>query len=111
MVHGWQNDGYQKGLFYGVSEENECPAGCGEIETRQHYMHCKTPELCKSYQQHRVLFNQVHVKLHTVQAVYHALTNILTTVREGANPILVLHFDSDINKAIRVAWNEQKETG
>jgi len=74
-------------------------------------MRYKTLELSKIYQQHSVLFNQIHVKLHTAKAVYHALTNILTAVREGANHILVLHFDSDINKAVRVAWNEQKEIG
>ena len=85
--------------------------GCGEIETRQHYVRCKTPELSKSYQQHRVLLSQAHVKHHTAQAVYYVLTNILTGVREGENPILVLHFDSGIDKAVRVVWNKQKEIG
>ena len=45
MVHGWQNDGRQKGLFYDIGEECECPAGCGHTETRFHYIQCKAPQL------------------------------------------------------------------
>ena len=45
MVHGWQNDGQQKGLFYKIWEECECPAGCGHIETQFHYFQCTAPQL------------------------------------------------------------------
>ena len=45
MVHGWQNDGQQKGLFYDTGEECECPAGCGHTETQFHYIQSKAPQL------------------------------------------------------------------
>ena len=34
LVHGWQNDGQQKALFYEDCEEAMCPAGCEKWESR-----------------------------------------------------------------------------
>ena len=41
LVHGWHNDGQQKDLFYDNNEDNICQAGCGERESRLHYIQCK----------------------------------------------------------------------
>ena len=38
MVHRWQHDGHQNGLFYGIGDGCECIAGCREMETRYHYI-------------------------------------------------------------------------
>ena len=40
MAHGWQHDGYQKGLFFGAGEHCECPAGCRIPEDRFRHMSC-----------------------------------------------------------------------
>ena len=34
LVHGWQNDGQQKELFYENGDDTMCPAGCRKYETR-----------------------------------------------------------------------------
>ena len=102
LVYGWQNDGYQKGLFYGINENSAYPAGCGEIETRQHYIRCQAHDLRAGYNQHRLLLKQVHGKLHTAQVIYRALIDIIQTVREGKTPVLVLHLKSDIADTVRV---------
>ena len=36
LVHGWQNDGQQKYLFYESNEDNMCLADCGEMESKFH---------------------------------------------------------------------------
>ena len=41
MVHGWQNDGYQKDLFYEDNQDNMCPAGCGMVKRRLNFVSCK----------------------------------------------------------------------
>ena len=41
LVHGWQNDGQQKELFYEDSDDTLCPAGCGEIESRMYLFSAK----------------------------------------------------------------------
>lgn len=37
LVHDYQNDGYQKYLFYGISEECKCPIGYGKLESRLYF--------------------------------------------------------------------------
>ena len=32
MVHGWENNGQKKDLFYENNEDYWCPAGCGQTE-------------------------------------------------------------------------------
>ena len=45
MVHGWQNDGYQKDLFDELNENHLCPAGCGEEEGQLDFVKYKAMAL------------------------------------------------------------------
>lgn len=38
LVHGWQNDGQQKELFYEDGEDILCPAGCGQPESKTNFI-------------------------------------------------------------------------
>ena len=49
FVHNWQNDGQQKLNFYGVEEETQCPAKCGEQETNLHFIACQSTPIAKSF--------------------------------------------------------------
>ena len=49
LVHGWQNDGQQKELFYEDCEEVMCPAGCGKWESRMHFIQCTAGNLQKGH--------------------------------------------------------------
>ena len=41
LVHGWQNDGQQKELFYeDCEEEVVCPTGCGKWASRMYFIQC-----------------------------------------------------------------------
>ena len=40
LVHGLQNNGQQKELFYEDGEDTLCPAGCGRSESRIHFIQC-----------------------------------------------------------------------
>ena len=57
------------------------------------------------------MFNKAHVKLCTAQVVYHAMTGILDALREGHEPMLETHCESDIAGVVREAWLEQKMIG
>ena len=83
-----------------MADDMICSAECGEMETRLHYTCRKFPALSKFYQQHRTMFNQVHVKLCTAQIVYHAMTSILGALRDGDEPVLMITCDSDIDRAV-----------
>ena len=39
-MYNWQNDGYQKQLFH-AQMDMKCPTNCGELESHNHYLHCK----------------------------------------------------------------------
>ena len=56
MVHGWQNDGHQKDLFYDNDEEYTCPAGCGGKEMRMHYVQCKAKAMTEGYMRRKLVF-------------------------------------------------------
>jgi hypothetical protein len=111
LVHGWQNDGYQKGLFYGITEESMCPTGCGLVETRQHYMRCTAPTLGASYSQLHMAFKRKHAGIHTAKPIYDIMLKILKFIRTDEAPVLVTHFESDMDRTIKEAWEEQKEIG
>ena len=86
-------------------------AGCGTTETRQHYIWCTASLLCISHKPHRLVLHQVHAKLHTAKVVYDVLISILNALRIGGHPKLVLHFNSSLERAVKEAWQEQKEIG
>ena len=60
LVHGWQNDGQQKDLFYENNEENMCPASCGECDSRLHHIQCKAPNMDKANNDRCKLTRVVH---------------------------------------------------
>ena len=111
LVHGWQNDGYQKGLFYGITDASMCPTGCGQLETRQHYMRCTAPTLGASYSQLHLAFKRTHVGLHTAKPIYDIMLYILKCIRTDETPILVQYFESDMARATQEAWMEQQKIG
>ena len=82
LVHGWQNDGCRKGLFYDIQEDTMCPTGCGETELRQHCMNCVSPSLRVSYTQFRIAFLQVNTNVHTAKTIINALSHILICIRK-----------------------------
>ena len=73
------------------------------METRMHYVCCKSLALSKGYRTLFTMFNKVHVKICTAQVVYHALTHILDAIREGREPVLIIHFNPDIDRDVRAA--------
>ena len=105
MVHNWQNDGYQKGLFYGVDKDTMYPAGCGPRETRLHYLYCKAPSMKKAHQRHKEIFHHTHAKLKTAKVIYDAPESIIGATQTGdKTPTLRLHYDSPIDRAVQAAW-------
>ena len=60
MVHGWQNNGYQKDLFRNELEGMMFPAGYGQSEVRLQFFKCTAPTLITSHRKHRGEFNAVH---------------------------------------------------
>ena len=53
----------------------------------------------------------MHAKLHTAKVVYDVLISILNALRIGGHPKLVSHFNSSLERAVKEAWQEQKEIG
>lgn len=70
IVHGWQNDGQQRELFYENSGDTLCPVGCGETESRMHFIQCRTTHLQASHIKRREQFRQVDSKLKTAKVIY-----------------------------------------
>ena len=86
MVHGWQNDGYQKDLFDEDGETHVCPAGCGEQEGRLHFVRCKAVALKVGYGKRTEKFQTVHKSLKTAGVIYHSLLSMLKHLRDGGEP-------------------------
>ena len=63
LVHGWQNDGQQKELFYEDGDDIMCPAGCGQTETRMHFIQCTARHLQSGHIKRRGEFKKNHAKL------------------------------------------------
>ena len=42
LVHGWQHDGYQKGIVFGIGESCDCRAGSGLPGNHLHCIYCQT---------------------------------------------------------------------
>ena len=104
MVHGWQNDGYQKDLFNGDGEPREYPAGCGENEGRLHFVKCKAVALSVGYKQRSDPFKKVHNGLKTAGVVYQYYFSILQHFREGGGPpSFVSHFESPMETLVKEA--------
>ena len=85
MVHGWQQDGYQKGLFFGASDYCECPAGYGFPENRFHYMLCLDPMMEKGHTKKKQDFKTMHIHLKTAKVIYDAIICILKSMRYGTH--------------------------
>jgi len=112
LVHGWQNDGQQKELFYEDSEETFCSAGCGNTESRMHFIQCTARNLQAGYIKRREEFKRVHCKLKTARVIFEVFMIICISLRCGdAQPSRVTHFDSDLDKVVQKAWEEQWEIG
>ena len=47
MVHGWQNNGQQKDLFYENNEDSWCMAGCGQTGKTLYFVRCMAPRMRK----------------------------------------------------------------
>ena len=86
MAHGWQHDGYQKYLFAEDGETYECPAGCGEMECRLHFVICKAVAVKLGHKQKLEKFKEVHKRLKTAGVIYQAFLGILQHLREGGDP-------------------------
>ena len=112
LVHGWQNDGQQKELFYEDSDETLCPAGCGEAESRMHFIQCQAPHLHASHIKRREEFRRVHGKLKTEKVIYERFMRIFISLRMGdAPPSPATHYDSALDMMVQRAWDEQRDIG
>ena len=80
-VHDWQHDGHQIGLFYGTGDNTVCPTGCGEEETRHHFISCKAPQATLSFRQRVDVFKGVHKRHRTASAIFTAFLNIIHHIR------------------------------
>jgi hypothetical protein len=56
-------------------------------------------------------FKRKHAGLHTAKPIYDIMLNILKFIRTDETPILVNHFESDMDRTIKEAWEEQKKIG
>ena len=112
LVHGWQNDGQQKELFYEECEDSMCPAGCGAHESRIHFIQCTAKHLQAGHIKRREEFKRAHGKLKTAKVVYQAMMRIFNSLRCGdAPPSVLSYFASDIDIEVQKAWTEQKKIG
>ena len=107
LVHGWQNDGYQKIPFFGIGENCECPAGYGQPETRLHFVKYTAPMLKNGHNKHQIKCKTAHAKMQTTKVIYDAIMSILSSLHHGTKtPKLITHFDSEIDRMVNEAWEE-----
>ena len=86
MAHGWQHDGYQKGLFFGAGDHCVCPAGCGIPEDRFHYISRPAPMMDKCHKKKKKEFKAAHTKIRTSKVIYDAIMCIFSSLRYGNPP-------------------------
>ena len=111
-VHGLQNDGQQKELFYKDSDNTRDSTGCGERESRTHFTLCKATHLQASHIKGREGFQQTHGKVKTAKVIYDAFMRICISLRLGdAPPSSVTHFDSAIDRMVQQALDAQRAIG
>ena len=112
LVHGWQNDGQQRDLFYGNNEEHRCSAGRGKWDSWLYYIKCKSPRMNKAHNDRRVTLHTAHKKLKTAGIIYDAFTQILGYLRKGGSkPIYRSRFKSKMDTVVRESWVEQELIG
>ena len=112
MVHGWQNDGYQKDLFYEDNQDNMCLAGCGAVEGRLHFVHCTAGQMKAGQRVCLGKFHKVHKKLKMAGIIYNSLLSILLYFKDGGEPPRFLQqYESSMDTMVEKAWKEQKLIG
>ena len=110
LVHGWQNDGQQKELFYEDCVEVVCLAGCGKSESRMNFIQCTARHLQAGHIKRREEFRQVHKKLRTAKVIYEGFMRIFSALRCGDSPpSRVTHFESELDDKVQRAWKETEE--
>ena len=114
LAHGWQHDGYQKGLFYEDLEEIEvmCPAGCGKKEERLHYIQCTSPLIAEGNKLIQRKFKESQIRLKTATVICDAFSAILGSLRRRTGqPQLASYFESEMGTMVQDAWKEQEAIG
>ena len=86
MVHGWENDGYQKDLFYEDNQDHICPAGCGMAERRLHFVSCNADEMKVGQRKILGKFHKVHKALKKAVIIYNSLVRIIMYLKDGGDP-------------------------
>ena len=110
LVHGWQNNGQQKHLFYKDGEDTLCPAGCDQPDSRTHFIQCTVRHLQAGHIKRRGEFKKTHGKLCIVKVTYDGFMRIFISLRCGDAPLSnVTYFESDLDKMVQHAWMEQRE--
>jgi len=112
LVHGWQNDGQQKHLFYKDGEDTLCPAGCGQSDSRMYFIQCTSRHLQAGHIKRRGDFRKTYGKLRTAKVIYEDFMRIFISLRSGDAPTShVTYFESDLDKTVRREWIEQRKIG
>ena len=112
MVHGWQNDGYQKDLFYKDNQDNLCPSGCGAVEERLHFVHYTAGQMKAGQRVMLGKFHKVHIQLKTAGIIYNSLMRIIMYLKDGGEPPCFLQqYESSMDTIVEKAWKEQKLIG
>lgn len=57
-------------IFYENCEDSMRPAGCGQPESRMHFIQCTTRYLQSNHIKRREEFKQTHSKLKTAKVIY-----------------------------------------
>ena len=56
-------------------------------------------------------FKGSHVKIRIAKVIYDALQTMIYYLRHGTTPTLLSHFNSEIDRMLKQAWDEQKAIG
>ena len=77
LMFNWQYVGERKNMM--EEADGVCPTGCGDFETKLHYIFCKSKEMITRRARHRsILLKQLQV-LNTYPGIQTAISNAITT--------------------------------
>jgi hypothetical protein len=124
--HGWQNTGYQKLQFLQsalkqdevLTEEMKlnndvyCPFGCGEVETRMHYMNCQHEGLKAKRREFRTKMMTTLKQQHTDPMLLVLMNTWLTAMDDDEQPELRQEWSTmPHNHAIEQLYTQQTLIG